>query len=60
MVQWAITHADGQQATLTGGPGLPANTDFGTNVSVLMAVQQCELVAKPDVAVEPEKIAVPD
>jgi hypothetical protein len=25
---------------LTGGPGLPANTDFGTNVSVPMAVQQ--------------------
>jgi hypothetical protein len=59
-VQWAITHADGQRDTLTGGLGLPANTDFGTNVSVLMAEQQCKLVAEAVAAVEPEKVAVPD
>ena len=59
-MQWAITHADGQQAMLTGGSGLPANTDFGTNVSVLMAVQQCEPVAEAVATAEPEKVAVPD
>ncbi len=59
-VQWAITHAEGQQAMLTGGHGLPANTDFGTNVSLLMAMQQCELVLEEVVIVVPESVAVPD
>ena len=59
-VQWAITHADGQRAMLTGGPSLPSDTGFGVNVSLLMAVQQCELVAQPVVAFEPEKVVVPD
>ena len=38
-VQWAITHADGQQELLTGGPSLLSDTGFGTNVSLLMAYQ---------------------
>jgi hypothetical protein len=59
-MQWAITHVDGQQAMLTGGSALPANTDFGANVSLLMAEQQCKLVAEAVTAVEPEKVAVPD
>jgi hypothetical protein len=56
----AITHVDGQQAMLTGGTNLPSDTGFGTNMNLLMAVQQCELVAEAVVAAEPEKVAVPD
>ena len=41
-MQWAITHADGQQELLTGGPSLPPDTGFGTNVSLLMAYQCAE------------------
>jgi len=53
-------HVDGQQDMLTRDASLPANTDFGTNVSLLIAVQQCELVAEPVTTVEPEKVVVPD
>lgn len=59
-VQWAITHADGQQELLTGGLSLLSDTGFGTNVSLLMAVQQRESVAEEVVVVGPETVAVPD
>ena len=59
-VQWAITHADGQRAMLTGGASLPSDTGFGANVSLLMAVQQCMPVMEEVVIIAPESVAVPD